>query len=85
MAASAMPVLPLDGSRMVWPGLQATALLGVLDHRLGDAVLDRAERVLAFELGDDAHVGIRRQPADVDHRSVADHVEHIFERNHHHP
>ena len=66
-------------------GSQLAGLFRLLDHRLGDAILHRAERVLPLELGDDAHVGIRRQPADVDHRSIADHVEHTFERNHHHP
>ena len=56
-----MPVLPDDGSMIVWPGVSVAVLLGVLDHRLGDAVLHRAERVLALELGEDAHVGVRRQ------------------------
>jgi hypothetical protein len=53
-----MPVL----ARRLQDGLtrlEVTGLLGVLDHRLGDAILHRAERVLAFELGDDAHVGVR--------------------------
>ena len=61
IAASAMPVLPDDGSMIVWPGQQVTVLLGLLDHRLGDAVLDRAERVLALELGEDPDVGVRRE------------------------
>ena len=55
MAASAMPVLPDDGSR--WFGrAEAAFLLGGLDHRLGDAVLHGAERVLHLHLGEDAHV-----------------------------
>ena len=58
------------------PGVQVAVLLGVLDHRLGDAILDRAERVLALQLGEDPHVRVRGQRRDVDHRRVADQVEH---------
>ena len=42
-------------------GTEAAVLLGVLDHRLGDAVLHRPERVLALQLGQDPHVGVGRQ------------------------
>ena len=38
-------------------------LLGVLDHRAGDAVLDRAGRVLRLELGPDADAGLRATAA----------------------
>ena len=46
-------MLPDVGSTMMLPGLQDAALLGVFDHREGDAVLDRAARVLALELDPD--------------------------------
>ncbi len=50
--------------------------LGLLDHAEGDAVLDRARRVLPLHLAEDADVGVGADPAHVDHRRVADHVEH---------
>ena len=79
--ARAMPVLPDDDSRIVWPGPSRPVLLGRLDHRLeGDAVLHRADRVLALDLGEDAHPRVRAQRAHIDQRRVADHVEH---RAHH--
>jgi hypothetical protein len=56
--------------------LKRSVLLGLLDHLLGDAILNRAERVLAFELGDDAHFRVRREAADIDQRRIADQVEH---------
>ena len=58
-------------------GQQPAVLLGGLDHRLGDPVLDRAERVLHLELGEDAHVRVGREVGDVDDRRVADQVEHV--------
>jgi hypothetical protein len=56
-------------------GGQRAVGLGLLDHRPGDAVLDRPGRVLALQLGEDADLGVGAQPADVDHRRVADEVE----------
>jgi hypothetical protein len=56
---------------------QRAVLLGGLDHRLGDPVLDRTERVLHLELGEDPHVGVGRQVGDVDDRRVTDQVEHV--------
>ena len=70
-----MPVLPDDGSRIVSPGCEHAVLLGELDHLQRDAVLRRAARVLALELGVDADVGIRRQRVDADERRVADQPE----------
>ena len=40
-------------------GLDRAPLLGVLDHRLGDAVLDRAGRVVTLELRPDANARLR--------------------------
>ena len=45
-----MPVLPLVGSSSSRPGSQLAGGFRGLDHRLRDAVLDRAGRVLPFEL-----------------------------------
>ncbi len=50
-------------------------LFGVLDHRLGNPVFDRAEGVLPFEFADDSHVRVRRQNRHIDHRRVADEIE----------
>ena len=47
-------------------------LLGVLDQRARDAVLDRARRVVRLELGPDAHAGLGRQALELDERRVAD-------------
>ena len=74
-----MPVLPEVGSRIVWPGSIAPRCLGVLDHRLGDAVLDRAGRVVALELGPDAHAGLGREARQLDERRVADRLEDVLE------
>jgi len=69
--ASEMPVLPEVGSRMVIPGPMAPFSSGVLDQRARDTVLDRARRVLGFELGPDAHAGLGRQASQLDERRVA--------------
>ena len=58
--ASEMPVLPEVGSMIVSPGLIAPRALGVLDQRQGGAVLDRAGRVVALELGQDPDVRVGR-------------------------
>ena len=50
--------------------------LGIVDHRLGDAVLHRAGGVLRLELGQDPDVRVGAELADVDDRGVADQVEH---------
>ena len=60
-------------------GLDRAPLLGVLDHVLGDPVLDRAGRVAALELRPDAHAGLRRKARQFDERRVADRLEHILE------
>ena len=44
-------------------GRDQALLLGALDHRAGDAVLDRAGRVVALELGVDAHAGLGAERA----------------------
>ena len=49
--------------------------VGAVEHRLRDAVLDRAGRVLALELRVDAHRRLRREVAQLDERRVADQVE----------
>ncbi len=50
--------------------------LGLLDHPQGDAVLDRARRVLALHLRRGCARRVGAEHGDVDHRRVADHVEH---------
>ena len=55
-------------------GLELARSLCRLDHRLRDAVLDRAGRVLALELCVDAHVADRTQ---LDERRVADQAEDV--------
>ena len=57
--------------------VQAAARLEVLDQVLGDAILDRAGRVEHLELGEDAHVGVRRHARDLDQRRVADRLEDV--------
>ena len=54
-----MPVLPLVGSISVSPGLMRPGLLGLLDHALADAVLDRAAGVQELALGEDLAAGLR--------------------------
>jgi hypothetical protein len=51
--ASAMPVLPEVASIRVSPGLMRAAFLGAHHHRQRRPVLDRAGRVVAFQLGQD--------------------------------
>ena len=72
-----MPVLPEVGSRIVWPGRDRALLLGVLDQRARDAVLDRAGRVVGLELGPDAHARLGRQPLELDERRVADRLDDV--------
>ena len=52
--------------------LQLARRLGGVDHRLRDAVLDRAGRVLALELRVDPDARLRREPRQLDERGVAD-------------
>ena len=59
MAAKAMPVLPGRRLQDRLAGEEVALLLRRLDHRAGDAVLDRAERVLALHLGQDANARVR--------------------------
>ena len=56
-------------------GLQLAALLGVLDHRQRDAVLDRGAGIGA--LGLDPHLGVAEQAVDADVRRVADRFEDV--------
>ena len=57
-------------------GLEHAVVLGRLDHRQADAVLDRAARVLQLELGEQpAGPGI--ELGEFDHRRVADHFEDV--------
>src|SRR5207244_11162535 len=58
--------------------LQLAGSFGGLDHRLGDAVLDRAGRVLALELRVDLNVADR---PELDERGVADELEEILCRS----
>ena len=56
--------------------LDVAALLGLLDHRDADAVLDRAARIHEFELQEQAAwacIDMRH----LEHRRLADHVENI--------
>jgi hypothetical protein len=53
--------------------------LGVLDHVLGDAVLDRAGRVAALELRPEADLRLGRQARQLDQRRVADRFEDVLE------
>ena len=52
-------------------------LLGVLDQRARDAVLDRARRVARLELGPDADAGLGRQALELDQRRVADRLDDV--------
>jgi hypothetical protein len=52
-------------------GLEPAVLLGRSDHRAGDAVLDRAARVLVFQLQEQAAKAGVEVP-DLNHRGVAD-------------
>ena len=64
------------------PGRELARGLGGLDHRLRDAVFDRAGRVLALELREQAHGRLRRQPRKLDERRRADEVEHGSSHRH---
>src|SRR5258706_296748 len=57
-------------------GLEAAVALGRLDHREPDAVLDRAARVLAFELEEEL-AGARVEVLHLDERRVADEGEDV--------
>ncbi len=61
------------------PGLDRAALLGVLDHVLGDPVLDGAGGIAALELGPEADLGLGRQSRQLDQRCVADRLEYVSE------
>ena len=80
--ASAIPVLPDDGSMMVLPGREHAVRFGILDHLPGDAILHRSRRVLALDLGQDADVGIGTEVAHVQERRLADHVDDGCEHGH---
>ena len=60
-----MPVLPEVGSMMTEPGLSDALGLGVIDHGLGDTVLDRAGRVEVLQLSQDLGLAGLRQPFDM--------------------
>ena len=53
-AARPMPVLPEVGSMMTEPGFELAGSLGIVDHGLGDAVLDGTGGVEVFQLGQNA-------------------------------
>ena len=74
-----MPVLPDDGSRIVAPGCSrpSASASSIIFER--DAILRRTARVLTFELGPDADVGVRRQRVHTDERRVADQPEDVVE------
>ena len=63
-------------------GMQDAVLLGLLDERQRDAVLDRTAGVPALELDEDAGRRVRAQLADLDERRVADQVEDAVVRGH---
>ncbi len=56
-------------------GLELATSLGILDHRKRDAVLDRAGRVLALELGVNPDFRLRGQSWKLDERGSSDQVE----------
>ena len=58
-------------------GRDRAALLGVLDQRPRDAVLDRAGRVVRLELGPDADARLGREPLELDERRVADRLDDV--------
>ena len=74
-SASEIPVFPLVGSSRRASGLELARRLGSLDHRLRDAVLDRARRVLALELRVQPDGRLGREPGELDERRRADQVE----------
>ena len=58
-------------------GRDQAVLLGALDQRARDAVLDRAGRVVALELGVDAHAGLGAEATQLDERRVADRLDDV--------
>ncbi len=58
-------------------GADRALLLGVLDQRARDAVLDRTGRVLGLELRPQAHAGLRRQALELHQRRVADRLDDV--------
>ena len=58
-------------------GRDRAPLLGVLDQRARDAVLDRAGRVVGLELGPDADARLGREPLELDQRRVADRLDDV--------
>ena len=68
-----MPVLPLVGSTTTArPGPDLPRLLGGVDHRHPDPVLDRAAGVEVLELGADVAAEALGEPVEQDHRRAAD-------------
>ena len=55
---------------------ESPGCIRALDHRVGDAVLHRAEGILTLELGKQSHGRTRRQLAHLHQRCVADEFEH---------
>ena len=72
-------MLPEVGSRMVCPGSIAPLRLGVLDHVLGDSVLDGARRVAPLELRPEADLRLGPKARQLDQRGVADRLEYVLE------
>ena len=65
-----MPVLPLVGS-MIWvSGVEDALLLGRLDHRPADAVLDAGVRIEEFEFHQHGGVSRRNKSPQLDQRRV---------------
>ena len=65
-----MPVLPLVGS-MIWvSGVRMPCLLGRLDHRPADAVLDAGKRIEELQLQQDGGMSGRNEPPQLDQRRV---------------
>src|SRR5205823_4104328 len=58
-------------------GADQALLLGVLDERSGDAVLDRAGRVERLHLGPQPDAGLGAQAPQLDQRRVADRLDEI--------
>ena len=60
---------------MVWPGTQQLLVLGPLDHRIRNAILDAAGGILPFELGVEPHARLGGEMRDFDQGSIADEVQ----------
>src|SRR5437660_1655292 len=72
---SADKIIPSAPTASMIPPLSPIAnalLLGVLDQRARDPVLDRAGRVARLELGPDAHAALGREAWQLDQRGVPD-------------